>query len=147
MLLWAIALTVLLGFCNSCSAQYSAQIAGYNVYIYDVHEVVPTQYLMDVGENDFHLQWERGGQNPFDIPATWTEYYVHWIPNAEGLWDGATAMTTDSVVVSFVQGYYAVTLTEVDINNAESSKAIPFYLYSREVYARIPLNVLINQQE
>jgi hypothetical protein len=123
----------------SCSGQYSSQIAGYNMYVYDVNAPVATTSYVDIDSVGLNVSWERGGTGAYIIDSTWTEYYLGWIPNTEDLWDGNTA--NGSQTISFVEGYYAVTLTEVDIYNNESPKANPFFIQCRQVYARVPINL------
>jgi len=124
-------------------AQYSANISGYHLYVYDIQDPVATENNVDIDSVVLGLTWERGALDPFIVPGTWTEYYKGWISNTPEMWDGGSA--SGSQTISFVEGYYAVTMTEVDIYQNESPKAIPFYLHCRQIYAKIPINLFYRE--
>ena len=125
----------------ACNGQYSSQIAEYRCYIFNTHGEVPHDYSMGIDTVKFDISWQRGNNlQGFIIPSAWEQIYLHSIENTQGLWDGDTAKTVnDEIVVSLNEGYYAVLLTEVDIYNEESGFSEPFYIFSREIYARVPI--------
>jgi len=121
-------------------AQYLGEVSGYNMYVYSVPDQPAEVSFVDVDSIDLRVGWERGqNETPFVVPGTWTEYYRGWIPNTPEMWQDSSA--TGEQTISFVEGFYAVTLTEVDIHNNESAKADPFFLQCRRVYARVPINL------
>jgi len=136
-------LFVCLLFSISC-AQFSSNITGYNLYVYKLSAPPPqVDYIMGTDSVGMILQWERGIANidSLIVPAGWEEYYHGWIENEEGLWAGDVTASSHTIVL--LEGYYAFALNEVDINNNMSGKSLPFYLQSKFIYAKIPLNILM----
>lgn len=127
---------------NSCAAQYPSNIAEYRVYVYDTHEEHPPTYTHPADTNRFNISWERGTDLTGWEPPTWYEQiHLQVIPNTVELWDGGTA--TAPFMISLVEGNYAFTLTEVDVNNWESGRAEPFYMDVLDVFARVPFSYRI----
>ena len=129
--------------CNSCSAQYVSNVAEYRVYVYDTHDQQEPTYTHPADSNSFNLAWERGTGPGWLPPAHYEQIFFHVIPNTEEMWEDGTA--TAPFVISLVEGNYAFTLTEVDINNWESGRANPFFMRTLAVFARVPFSYRIPQ--
>ena len=138
------ALLFLLLFISISCAQFSSNISGYNLYVYKLPSA-PAQidYIMGTDSVGMTLQWERGTTNidTLIVPVGWESYYHGWIENTETLWSGEAAESPHTIVL--IEGYYAFTLNEVDVNNFKSGKSQPFYLQSRFRFAKVPLNLLM----
>jgi hypothetical protein len=130
----------------SATAQYDSSILGYNLYFdkLDTGQTFPTADKTITEDTTLIvLRWERGDSTttPYVSPYNTTFYYLEWVLNTPGLWDVDTTSSAQSI--SFTQGMYEITCTEVDINNIESERSNPVFLWVEQIYARIPRYFLI----
>ena len=107
---------VLFFFVHIGNAQYSEDVAGYNLYFNKLNEgqTMPTPDEVIKQDTTLTLAWGRGDSTTGGYISPYTSILdtVMWVENMSGLWDGDT--TSSSQSISFVNGMYELVVTEVD---------------------------------
>jgi hypothetical protein len=138
-------LLVIFFFVYSSDAQYSEYIAGYNLYFNKLNEGQTMPELDQIIKQDTTLTfaWERGDSTTggYVSPYASTLYTLVWVENTLELWNGDTTSSLQSI--SFINGMYELTVTEVDTLQNQSPYSDPLFIEFRGVFARIPINLQI----
>lgn len=140
-------LLIIFFFIHISNAQYSEDVAGYNLYFNKLNEgqTMPTPDEIIKQDTTLTIRWERSDSTSggYISPYTSTLYILKWVENTLGLWDGDTTSSQQSI--SFVNGMYELVVTEVDTFQNQSLYSDPVFIEFRGVFARIPLNLKITR--
>ena len=138
-------LLIIFFFVHIGNAQYLEEIAGYNLYFNKLNEGQTMPEVDQVIKQDttITLAWERGTSttDSYISPYTSMLYILIWVENTSGLWDGDTVSSSQQV--SFVNGIYELTVTEVDASQNQSGYSDPLFIEFKRVFAKMPLNLKI----
>ena len=130
------------------TAQFDPNITGYNIWVDRINDgqTMPVPEMVIEDNITLTLSWEQGTDSGpgYITPYQVSTHAVVWVPNTLELWNG-TDSTSSPQDLSFTDGTYEFSVSAVDINNNESGRSSPIFLQFLGHFAKIPINLKIEQ--